>query len=827
MAAELLDKTWMWHPTFSEERTDSAGLLVHFRRSLTIENDPPKSLHLSVTADTRYKFFVNKHLLSFGPVKGDQNLWFYDTVDIGPYLKCGENHIRVVVLRFFYATTYAPSFPRLPSGGLRIESKDQNVLLGKQLESSTLWETAVDPSTVFRVDEPEDDFLHIYERVSRTECHVLKWVPARLLEYQSSTGIAPPWHLSPRIIPTMRLKRTEFCNIHNISSKISKEKWAAKLVNSSHSPKSMTGLCLPARTSHKIQLEVEHHMTCFIRFRFRRPQTSGSTMMITYAECYEEEPTRAPYLRNKKYRCDDTKNLYGPKDIYEFEGMTTSETLGYYEDEDIDEMFVPFHFRTFRFLQLEIDVGSSDLILQDLTIDMANYPLDIHADLQLSFEDDTSSQLWNTSIRTLHNCMHDCYEDCPFYEQLQYAMDTRSSALFTYYVSGDDRLARQAIIQIHNSFQARLSLTASRSPSHTSQIIPHFSLFWICMLCDHMWFFGDKVFVSQFLSVVDAVLHYFQSRVDFELGLVVSDFQPGIWNFVDWTEQWRPYGIPPTVEKSGISTYTNNLYAYTLMNACQLLDSLGRSSQAEDYKLRATNIVNAIRRHCFDGRFFTDSLSSIADTSLDYSQHNQVWSVLSGAATVIQAHEILLKSLDSSENNCFVKTSLSMSFYTLRALTKAGGTIYDQLFHKFWEPWRSQLMLGLTTWEEDNVSQRSDCHAWGSAPIYEYMAEVAGIRPAKPGWASLEFSPRFNLYREFEATIPMKLVGGEITGYSHVSWIHMSNGSVEINLRVEIMAKKVIPVYVKLASQPLRSMKSTDDFCFVVKTPKSIECKIW
>ena len=73
--------------------------------------------------------------------------------------------------------------------------------------------------------------------------------------------------------------------------------------------------------------------------------------------------------------------------------------------------------------------------------------------------------------------------DCPFFEQMQYVGDTRVQGLISLYMSGDDRLLRNAIKQFDDS---RISdgLTYSRYPSNVPQFIPPFSLLWINIVHD-------------------------------------------------------------------------------------------------------------------------------------------------------------------------------------------------------------------------------------------------------------------------------------------------------------------------------------------------------
>jgi len=837
MAAQQVDSTWMWHPDFQEVANDTAGLFVHFRRFVDISTteEIPRKLEIHITADTRYKLYVNQQLVSFGPVKGDASLWYYDTVDIAPFLQTGRNHVGVHVLRFFYSTCFATSFPRLPSGGLRIWPVDEDIKFGSEIKTSDLWETAIDQSTKLRIDEPEDDFLHIYEHTTATSIPLI-WTPVQLSAYEVSTGQSAPWNLSSRLIPALKVQTISFAKVHVLQSSVSRRSWEDMLLGTSHSSDPLrsdsasdlsfpNGICLPAGTVHRVDLEVAVHSTAFVQLSFRRSRQGGDKITVTYAESYEDKPVLVPYLRHKEHRQDFSKNLYGPSDIYELQGTDGDQALGYHRQEDVKELIVPFHFRTFRFIRLDIQVKASDLVLEDIMIEQVNYPLDVVATVSTS-SNEMIQPLWTTSIRTLKNCMHDCYEDCPFYEQLQYAMDTRSSILFTYYVSGDDRLARQAIMQLRNSFKAHLGLTASRAPDHGSQVIPHFSLFWIAMVYDHWMFFGDRAFVAPMVPIIDAILNYFDSRIHRDFDLVIAEERPGIWNYHDWADEWRPYGIPPAALETGVSTYTNNLYAYSLKNAATLLREIDRPSVAQEYLFRAESIVAAIKEHCFDGELFVDGLYDTARYTPTYSQHNQAWAVLSGAATGELAETIMRRSLDNTKR-AFVPTSISMSFYVLRAMSAAGGNVYNEYFHRFWQPWQEQLSLGLTTWEEDSVSQRSDCHAWGSAPIYEFMAEVAGVRPMRKGWTAVTCKPRVDLYDDFAARVPLKMVSGEVSGLIDVSWSSVSGKDVEVSLRVILKDDRAGPIDIHLPAGHIKALRNNERLRFMVEREAKLHGDEW
>lgn len=361
----------------------------------------------------------------------------------------------------------------------------------------------------------------------------------------------------------------------------------------------------------------------------------------------------------------------------------------------------------------------------------------------------------------------------------RYSGDSRSVGLFHYLLSGDDRLMRRTI----SDFAASITfegLTQSRFPSHVPQVISGFSLYWILQICDHYLYFGDSQYSRSFLPRIDGVLDFFDSHIDSK-GLV-SGLPDDVWQYVDWVITWGATdshpdkGVPTSGRESNLHTYFSMLYAYVLKQAAKLSRQVGRPGHSDEYESRALSLLQAVRKHCYDGHFFTDSTADIAD-SLAYSQHCQVFAVLSGAALGDDRARLLKESFSQSH---FSKCSYMMTFYGLRAFALAGDDAYESFWADVWKPWQQMLANNLSTWEEDDVRQRSDCHAWGSVPIYEYCTELAGIRPIAPGSAKILFKPRLRLSEAVEARVAL---GKD--NVAMVSWRTESNGGKFIELRLE------------------------------------------
>jgi hypothetical protein len=357
--------------------------------------------------------------------------------------------------------------------------------------------------------------------------------------------------------------------------------------------------------------------------------------------------------------------------------------------------------------------------------------------------------------------------DAPYWEQMQYVGDTRIQALISYAMTGDSRLARQAITNIDASLVPE-GLTQSRYPSRLPQFIPPFSLLWVDMLHDYWMYVNDEPLVRNILPHTRGVIDWYAAhlRPDGLLGKVRW------WEFADWTKGY-PNGVPPQ-EADGGSTLLTLQFIEALRDAAELEERYGSRERVANYQKMIREASAALNKFNWDTRYgvYADTL-----TKKSYSQQANVLAVWLDVAPPTERSAVLQRVLASHEDRetqfddktvpAMSQMSYYFRFYLSRALERAG--LADRYVDEL-APWYDMLKLGLSTWAEQPEPTRSDCHAWSASPNYDLLTVVAGIHPDAPGFASVRIEPHLGKLTHLNASMPH--ADGEI----RVSYLRAEKG---------------------------------------------------
>ena len=622
--------------------------LYYFRKTYTV-NEITES-KINIFADSRYKLYINGKLAAIGPLRASSEVKFFDTVDITKYLKKGENVFEVAVLQLAskpYSEEYRFLEAILRSGGMSLavwgNAGDNEVITDDE------WLVAKETGLEF-IRVPSEFFAvaSLNEKVTegyRKPVYEKAAYAGNLYSLCDETGhCAQIVHpVRRRTIPMMFFDEKEFATVKN-------------------------------------GIYDAGQVTCgYVRFKL----SGKGSIKLTYAESMV-------VCENGKYvkrrRDDENGIVTGDYDIINVDGECDFET---------------FWMRTFRYIKAEI-TGNVEVIYADYI--ETGYPISIPNDYD--FGNETDNKLFEISANTLKRCMHETYCDCPYYEQLQYTMDTHLQILFTYQLSTDKRLAEKAIDDFAQSYRPG-GLTQSRFPTNKAQYIPGFSLFYIFMMYEHSKRFSDKAFTRRYIHIADGIIDWFFGRLD---GYLVK--RSNLWDFIDWSEGYN---------KSGMSTAEGPITVYSLMlikaleNLCEMHEFLGNT--LPDYKAVAEKIRKDIKSRCYDEN---SGLYASSPEKDQFAQHTQIWAVLCGLEEGENAKRLLEKSFGLK-----CKVTYANMYYLLRAMELAG--MYDKTDEAIADL-KKLPELGCTTvpeWYGEDV--RSECHAWSAVVLYEYTARVLGV----------------------------------------------------------------------------------------------------
>lgn len=722
----LKDSNWIWCPEWDLQDKDEARI-VYFRKEVNL-SDRPQTAKIDVTADSRYKLYVNGHFVEAGPSKGDHQIWFYDTLDLTKYLQTGRNVIAVIVLRYpedkakgnhGIFRTFVPA--------LYVKGECSDVK-GKvyPLATDDSWKCYVDRQ--FHIVREEAGFapLMIHEETCGDR-EIFGWMKAGYSDACWKTvkpyrnldvhGAVSPGNIHPRTIPFLYRTRRQFAKVMDIKcSMFDEEDWMEMLRGNSE-------LTIAAHSEEIVEIDAGEEMTGYLKLLLRGGK--DAKIQILQSEAYVQKERVGANKIPLKLNREDKVNGYldGYKDIYHVAGIGTEEDYEIYE---------PFWFRTFRFIQLKIVTKSEPLTMHSFDYEETGYPLAVETRVKTS--DESLADIWEISERTLRRCMHETYEDCPFYEQLQYAMDSRLQILCTYAVAADDRLARKCMDDFRRS-QRYDGLLNCCYPNCNPNIIPGFSIYYILMLYDHMMYFGDRALIRYHMPTVDGVLDFFDRNLT-EEGYVAKvggvNLIAPFWSFIDWAEEWNSTVGMPVAGLSGPITMESLLYIMGLQHAAKLAEYIGRKEVSREYDMRAGKVQNAVRKYC------TGSNGMIQDGpgQEEYSQHCQVFAILTETVDEKLGRRNLLETLENKES--YAQCTVAMQYYLFRALEKADLYEYTD---QCWDIWRNMIQNHATTCIEAESYARSECHGWGALVLYELPSVTLGVRPVAPGYQAIEINP--------------------------------------------------------------------------------------
>ncbi len=708
---------WVGHP----EHVGQTPVVVAYRRSFKL--DAPQRVRIHVSADERYELFVDGRRQGRGPERGDKQNWFYETYDLD--LPAGEH---LIIARVWWLGKDAPSAHAQvtvrPGFFLMGEGAHRELLSTgmSDWQCKALGGHAFDPPQLIgafcavgaRVIIDGATFPWGFERGDGDG-----WGPVKVLAKAALGSYVsehpPEWVLRPALLPGM-METPIRGTVRHVSDQSSDRVNQVQVRKEAHLAddaaawqrmvKGQSPVTIGANTTRRVLIDLDNYYCAYPELITTGGR--GSSVRLFWAESLYQQPEG----HSKGNRDEiDGKYFIGMGDTFKPDGGRS-------------RPFNTLWWEAGRYVEITVRTANQPLTIDAFNLRETRYPLKFDSRFEAS--DARLTEVTPIALRTLEMCAHETYFDCPYYEQLMYAGETRLNVLGTYATTRDAHLPRKAI-EMFDLSRLNGGLTESRYPTRVRQVIPTFSLWWIGMVHDFALWRDDPAFLGVRMTGVRAVLEPFRAMIT-EEGLLRS---PDGWSFVDWVPGWRD-GMPKDAYR-GINGTINWIFVNALRQAAELEEWAGEAELAARNRKTAHRVAKAA-----SGAFFNEKRGLMAEDRehTQFSEHAQCLALLSGMLDESKRSRIgesLFKDNDLAQATIFFTHYL---FETCR-VTGRMDVLHDRL-----GMWFDLARHGFKTTFEMPEPTRSDCHAWGAHPVYHYFATILGIRPASPRFQTVRIEPQ-------------------------------------------------------------------------------------
>jgi len=717
---------WISAPDLPKDKPQ----VLHFRRAVQL-GSKPRTFPIRVTADNRFILMVNGNRVASGPSTGDIAHWREEAIDLAPWLRRGQNVISATVWNGvakgkakenaftstapMFQQSVATGFHLIGSGaaadistgrpGWRVKRDEGRTFQNGWSQVKNWYYVAGNPETIdaatamFDGDGPREVGAGWSDAVAAAEA-------ARrvLVEDKLPQQLYVPTHVG-------KVVRSTLPGVQTFPQR---------------------PITIPPHTTAKLLLQRDVMVTAYPQLDVTGGK--GATIKVKWAEALYD----AKRLKGDRNEVADRQPI-GIWDTFRPDGPPRT--------------FASLWWRTWRYAEIEVQTADEPLTLRGMRAFETGYPFKQVG--RFASDDPQLGRIFDIGWRTARLDAHETYMDTAYWEQLQYLGDTRLQMLISYAVSGDPRLAEQAIDAAAATDVAG-GIMESAAPTRNSNVIAPFALMWVGMLDDWRMRQPDPAPILRNIPRMRRVLDWWRQWQQ-PSGLLG---QNPYWNFIDWVGQPATDRTQfPSYGKANESCLLSVSWLGALQQGNRIEATFGDAAQAAKYGSEAESLKQAILRRCWspERKLFADNPDGDR-----FSQHMNAMAVLYDVVDRDQARDILGRIVAPGQGidapDGIVPVSYYFAWYLAQAHAHAG--LADR-YQALLDTWRKLLAMNYTTWPEEHdgsgsgsrpFSTRSDSHAWSAHPTADLLGIVAGIGPDAPGYSRLKVEPALGPLKSLDAT---------------------------------------------------------------------------
>ena len=670
-----------------------------FRQTWQLERRP-RAAEVLITADSRYKLWINGRFVARGPARSWPQAQAVDRLDVSEFVQAGDNLIGVQVYQPGYSTfAYVHRGAAGLLAGLRCDQ--QSVVLTDQT-----WRVRRD--VAFASEVPlvsiygsgvEERALAGDEDWASPAYDDSGWARARLV---APVGGYPWLSLQPRAVPLLAERDAPLwlCETRQGAAPNTpdahlnlRQGWLAASTSAlAPDGQGWFSLALPEGQAAYWLFDLGRD---YIGQGWVEIEAAGGTetLAVSYAE----------KIRAGQLVLSDPQTYCRMRVTDRFHlraGLQRAET---------------FALRGGRYLLFQLVGPAAPQLRLRFHARVSEYPLALARELRA--DDPRLADIIELCEETFQACLLDGFVDSTWRESSQWVGDALPQALIMSALSDDTRPLRRVLeMAAEGAYPDGVLPSVLPGEAHAYTVVDY-NFVWVELLALYAALTADDEFVAAVWPVLVRLLERFHHDLSPE-GLLIS--QPGRRLFLDWA---------PVARREPNAIY-NLHYLLALQAACQLAAGGPASAESARWLARATALRQAARSAFWQGgRWYDDCQHST------FSQLSAALAVLTGAATEAEAGGLLAavaeRSLDLDDAAAPGKMVLASPFmhhYVFEALRRGGqAAAVLEIVKRRWGRWVEGGYP--TAWENWDVDfpDGSQCHAFSAHPRY-HLAQIARER---------------------------------------------------------------------------------------------------